>query len=413
MQMTKIRFLGAVVVLLAACSKRERALPISGIHPCEPAACERACETDAAACVRAAELYFSGTNGHALDLTRSFALASKACDRGHHHGCTLVGLHHQDGRGVSWNPAEAQRAYERACKLGGGTGCYNLATMYSGGHGVIADEAKAATYMEKATQAWQAACDGRERRWCTNAAYALARQDAEGTRERRLELDQRACDAGVDIGCTQAAIVKADLGLASDEQVLAELQRLCNAGEGTACSIAAARLFLGKLAPHDPKRGLELWTRACELGDAEGCEAIGTEAFLGEHTPRDRTAAIRSFERACDRGLARACAKLSVLHRDEGQRVAQLTFARRACQMNDAPACMIVGAMYELGTDGVTKDHDEALRWFTEACRGGDLDGCGLLARRGIELPVGDDLRGDIYRRLCAKGLPSACDRVN
>lgn len=407
MQRLVIPWLGVLV----ACGKSSGpAIPPSGLHPCAPAECERLCPADPAACARGAERYFWGKHGDPFDLARSFALARRACDAGHRDGCTILGLHHQDGRGTPWDPREAERVYERGCQLGAGTSCYNLATMYAGGHGVTPDPAKFEAYKQQAAAAWQRACDGTERRWCTNAAFALAEADTRAARERRLELNQRACDAGVDVGCTQVAIVKGELGTASDADVLAELERLCTAGEGGACSIAAARLLTGTRVPREPARGVDLFRRACELGEPDGCEALATEELLGEHVPADRAAALRHFAGACDRGVAVACAKLATLHRDAEQPAEQLAYARRACEMNDAPSCATVGAMYLFGT-GVAQDQPEGLRWITEACRGGVPEPCGVLVGRGLALPLPEAMQRSMYARLCSAGIAAACGR--
>lgn len=402
----------SVVVALSlavACSKKSKTpMPLSGIHPCELSRCEQLCDTEPAACERAAELYLWGKDGAPLDPQRSRALAQRACDAGHGNGCTLLGLHHQDGRGTAWNPEEAVRVYERACALGAGTGCYNLAGMYSGGHGVNVDRGKYEAYTQKAAAAWQAACDGRERRWCTNAAFALPDRDTDATRKRRLELNTRACEAGVEAGCVQATLDRGTLGMATDAEVLAELERRC-AADGGACTIAAARLFTGRHAPQDPKRAVALAHRGCnERGDAEACESLGTESFLGEHLPRDRAAAVRYFGMACDRGLARACSKLGSMHREDKRPAMELELARRACEMNEASGCVIVGAMYGEGI-GVPRSEPDAVRWFTEACRRADPDGCAYLVSRGVALPLPDDLKRSTYQRLCRGGLAAAC----
>lgn len=410
-QNTRARLVG--VALLVACGKSGggTALPPSGIHPCEPARCEQLCPSEPAACEPAAERLLWGKQGQPLDPRRSFSLAKKGCDAGHANSCTLLGLHHQDGRGTAWDPSEAVRIYERACQLGAGTGCYNLGGMYSGGHGVTVDRAKHEAYVKKAAVAWQAACDGRERRWCTNAAFALPDPDTEATRKRRLELNTRACDAGIDMGCVQAAIDKGQLGLATDAEVLAELERRCAGTEGGACTIAGARLFTGTRARRDPKRAVALLQRGCELGDAEACESLGTEAYLGEHVPLDRAGALRYFTQACDRGLARACSKIASIHHDDKRPADEMVFARRACEMHDAAACMLVGAMYDLGI-GVARSEPDALRWLTEACRGGDEQGCSYLAQRGVELPLPDEMRPSMYEALCRGGVAAACGRA-
>jgi len=389
------------------------AVPSSGIPACEPAACERACtvDHDAACCARAAELYFDGKNGHALDAARSFAFAKQACDAGNLQGCTLLGMQLQDGRGTVWNPREAEAVYERACRLGAGTACYNLGSMYSGGHGVIADQGKADAYMAKAQAAWLVACDGSERRWCTNAAFGLSMNDkSKEVDARRLTLNQRACEAGVSVGCTQAALDRSNLGQLTQAQLLVELDRMCLAEhESGACVTAGARSLIGKYFPKDPQHGLAMIRAACEQGDREGCEAMAEEAMRGELIPRDDAAATRYLAMACERGLARACFELAKAAYQQGDFTGVVTFSQRACEMNEAPACAALGALYYAG-EGVAHSDAEGARWTTEGCRGGIGGACASLIQHGItELPVSAARRGEVFARACADGITLAC----
>jgi len=199
------------LVLACGCSSKAAA-PASTAdgapYPCASlAACETGCDSKhAAKCARAAELSF--VEAEAFDVKKSFRYATLACDGGDAMGCTLLGLHYQDGIGAEWAPDKALALYERACTGGNGTGCFNVATMYSGGHGVDVDHAKADDYKARAEQAWDKACHGDAPRFCTNLAY-LMQVKADGSAagsgaSPSLAINQRGCDHGVLVGCVEA-----------------------------------------------------------------------------------------------------------------------------------------------------------------------------------------------------------------
>jgi len=393
----------AVAVAMGACSstgaKREE-------HRSAEAVCEAAGEPEA--CAAAAELYFDGKNGHPLDHERSFRYASAACDKGHAFACALVGYHHQDGLGTEWAPERAIADYEKACAGGAGVGCYNLATMYSGGQGVVADDARAEQYKVKAKAAWEAACRGSAPRWCTNVAYLL-REEKPVDRQRVLELDQRSCDHQVLVGCTEAARDRFAMGTMGAAPLLAELERLCRAGEPTACTLAGT-LFIagGEGITSDPRRGMTLVVHGCEIGDKEACKAAGLEYAKGELVPMDLAAADRFVILACDHGLGSACDSMARDRGAKGQFAQQAGFARRACQMGQAESCASLSQLYFSG-QGVARSKVDGLRWATEGCRMGYPPSCGPLIEENSELPIPPRMKERVYRDACAAGIANAC----
>jgi uncharacterized protein len=401
----RVLFRLAPCAVMAACSSSSSSAPASGSGTRSPdAACEAA--GDAEACAAAAELYFEGTNGHPLDHARSFRYASAACEKGHAYGCALAGYHHQDGLGTEWSPDRAVAAYEKACAGGSGVGCYNLATMYSGGHGVTADHARADGYKAKARAAWEAACRGSEPRWCTNLAFLLREEDAKGNRARCLELDQRACDHHVAIGCTEAVRDRSDLGQLSEAAMRRELERLCGDGEPSACTLVGTTVIAG--GPADARRGLELVVRGCEIGDKQGCWLAGAMYADGKLVTADPTRADRFVRLACDRGMGAACLMVAQDRGRRGQLAEAAAFARRACQMGQAEGCAALSQLSFSG-QGVAASESEGLRWATEACRMGYPPACAPLIEKGKELPVPPDMAARVYRDACAGGIQSAC----
>ncbi len=371
----------------------------------------------------AAELYFdggialpgprTGREMHPIDHARSFRYASAACEKGHAFGCALVGYHHQDGLGgAEWSADKAIAAYDKACAAGAGVGCYNLASMYYGGHGVVADEARADGYKAKAKVAWQAACAGGAPRWCTNVAYLLREEDAAANREKCLELDQRSCDHQELVGCTEAARDRFALGRIGVTPYLAELERVCEAGEPTACTVAGSTLIAGgEGIATDARRGMALVVRGCDQGDKAACLAAGLEYARGELVARDLAAADRYVIQACDRGLGAACLAVAQ-DRGAARRFAEMAgFARRACQMGERDACAALSQLYFTG-QGVPASEPEGVRWATEACRMGHLSGCTELIARDLELPAPASMKERMLRDACAAGIASACKRA-
>ncbi|HEU5058585.1 MAG TPA: hypothetical protein VFU21_18760 [Kofleriaceae bacterium] len=397
--------LWAVVWVAGACSSSS-----SGPRQ-EAASPEAACQAgrDPQACVAAAELYFDGKGGHPLDHAKSFRYASAACEEGHAFGCALVGYHLQDGLGTAWAPDRAVAAYQKACAGGAGVGCYNLATMYSGGHGVTADQARVDEYKAKAKAAWQAACDGSEPRWCTNVAYLLREEDEKGNRERALALDQRTCDARVLVGCTEAVRDRFALGRIGATAMVDELDRLCRAGEPTACTAAGSALVSGSQGvAADATRGMALVVRGCEIGDKQACALAGVEHASGQLVTQNAAAADRYLTKACDHAMGAACMWIARDRVTRGEVEVGAAFARRACQMGEREACAALGALYLEGR-GVAKDEAAGERWTTESCRMGYPPACAVLLERGRELPVPPDLHGRMVREACAAGVQRAC----
>lgn len=385
---------------------------------CQTAAdCEKACSAKRTrACTFAAEMHLDGKAGWSLDHAKSLRFAKRACDANDAFGCSLLGLHHQDGLGTTFAPARAIAAYEKSCKGGAGVGCYNLASMYLGAHGIPYDRAKGDVYKKRARTYWEAACKGDEPRWCTNLAYLDARTagapaDAQA---RSLELNNRACDHGVTVGCLEAARAKFELGKLDTSGYLNALDKLCAQGEFGACGVLSALLLLGEHGIEKaPKRAMELLTRACDGGDKHSCFMLGIELASGKNIKQDFAATTRAFDRACDRALAKACVAI-------GQNLAATRdykrgagYARRACHMGEGEGCGMLAQLHADGS-GVAKSTRESTTWAKEGCRMGHMPSCGLLITRDVfPLPVPADMQKRMYESACNESkVEVACKRL-
>ena len=384
---------------------------------CTQATCEKLCgPKDTGACTFAAEHHLDGKAGWPLDHAKSLKLAKRACDAKDAFGCALLGLHYQDGLGTQFAPRSAIAAYEKACKGGAGVGCYNLASMYLGAHGVPLDRAKGDDYTKLARTHWEAACKGTQPRWCTNLAF-LEAPDTKAPAEaqaRALELNQRACDAGITAGCLEAARAKLELGKMDALAFVRALDKLCmQKSEYGACAVLAGLLALGENGiAKDGKRAVELLVRACDGGDKHSCFALGIEYASGKNTTQDFAATTKAFDRACDRAFSRACLAIgqNLAATKDYKRAAD--YARRACHMGNAEACGMLAQLHADGT-GVAKSVTESTKWAIDGCRMAHAPSCGLLIKRDVSpLPIPADAQKQFYETACKANVASACKRL-
>lgn len=385
---------------------------------CTKETCEKACgPTNTAACTFAAERFFDGKDGWTLDHAKSLKLAKRACDAKDAFGCSLLGLHYQDGLGTAYAPKSAIAAYEKACKGGAGVGCYNLASMYLGAHGVTLDRAKGEAYQKEARTHWEAACKGSQPRWCTNLAF-LEAPDTKApadAQERALAFNKRACDAGVTVGCLEAARAKLELGKMDALAFVRALDKLClQQNEYAACAVLAGLLALGENGiAKDGKRAVELLVRACDGGDKHSCFALGIEYATGKNTAQDFAATTRAFDRACDRAFSKACLAIAqdLASRKDYKRAAD--YARRACHMGNAEACGMMAQLHADGS-GVAKSTSESTKWALDACRMAHTPSCGMLIKRDVfPLPIPPDKQKLYYEAACKEmKLQPACKRL-
>lgn len=352
-----------------------------------------------------AESAYNGWNGTPLNLAASFAAAEKACALDDALGCAMLGLHYQDGRGAPWDHAKAVATYDKACRLGSGTGCYNLESMYVGGHGVVVDKDQGKRYRDKARAAWAAACHGSAPRWCTNLAF-LEYDEPTPDLPKILALDQRACDAGVLVGCSQAVRVQIEMKAIAPAAYLARLDELCGKGDVGACGMAGMNVFLGEDGiAKDEVAGEARLAAACDQhGDAQACY----QAALAEQSLQRLDDVVdKHYAAACDRGFGKGCVELAArLHKTD--LAAAVKTAERACMIGQVDGCGWAAVAYRDG-QGVAQNRDTAKRWLHEACSMGDGTSCGALLAIGEVPPVPADVLPQLRAQACASGIASAC----
>jgi hypothetical protein len=141
----------------------------------------------------------------------------------------------------------------------------------------------------------------------------------------------------------------------------------------SACLEKPEELLARGLAAQDPAAAAEDLHRACEGGLVPACDAAGA---LPIDDPREPS----WNERACEGGIAAACLRRSQAPDD--------TFARRACELEDADAC---GALAHATQDAAL---------LQKACLAGHRASC---------LPAADAARGAGDRQKAAELYDVRC----
>ncbi|APR88400.1 hypothetical protein A7982_13749 [Minicystis rosea] len=161
----------------------------------------------------------------------------------------------------------------------------------------------------------------------------------------------------------------------------------CAAGNAVACNALAEQALA--VPSQDLPRAHRLLRQSCEqLHDGHGCDALGDLYLSGLGVPEDRARALALFDTACERRYARACKRLGNLYieglvaRDYRPDPRGAVYMRRACELDDAEACLYYGDFLQQGR-GVARDRPKAIEYFHRACAKGDPQGCdAALGRR-------------------------------
>lgn len=168
-----------------------------------------------------------------------------------------------------------------------------LANMYSSGYGVAQDLAKAASYLQRASDSGSA-----------EAMSALASRYRNGDGVRQDFAKARALAEGAaQAGVKDAVIVLAELtlhGQGRDKDVKAAVDMLRAAGESG--SIAALErlgewYYYGRVLVKDESHAVELWQRAAEKGSEDRFYMLGYAFRNGEGARREPVTALRWWER--------------------------------------------------------------------------------------------------------------------
>jgi hypothetical protein len=157
----------------------------------------------------------------------------------------------------------------------------------------------------------------------------------------------------------------------------------CHSGEAVACTAAGARYELGRGAPQDLTRSVDLYTRGCATGDAAGCGLLGALYADGRGVPRDDARASSLLRQACDAGHAHSCGqvgRMMILGRGTPRDIpGSASFLDRGCAANHAIACELLGRML-VGGLGVPQNFARGQTLLQRACGAGRRTACNASA---------------------------------
>ncbi|WP_299044468.1 caspase family protein [uncultured Tateyamaria sp.] len=137
-----------------------------------------------------------------------------------------------------------------------------------------------------------------------------------------------------------------------------------------------ALLARATAATGDMDRAIQLYKSASDRGDLRAMVSLAQLTEAGNGVPQDAAAALALYERAADGGSPDAMINLAVIL-FEGQQVPQdidraIALLRRAAEGGSARAVFNLGV---LAQDGVVDTPEDALRYFEQAARDGEVQG--------------------------------------
>jgi uncharacterized protein len=302
-------------------------------------------------------------------------------EQGNVRAQTNLGNMYLQGQGVSKDPEQAGVWFRRAADLGHASAQYFLGELYSMGEGVPADDAQAFTWLRRAAEQGHA-----EAQYSVGEMYLLgdgvAKDEAQAADWMR-----RAAEQGV-------ARAQYNLGV------------MYHKGEGLAKDDAQAAAWL---------------RRAAEQGLDRAQFSLGLHYANGWGVGKDEARAAAWYRRAADQGNEVAKAELAKLEAIVDSRTELIRQAREGdqgaitalhlhAQLGVAEAQFGLGALYADGKF-VTKDANEAEKWFRKSAEQGHVGGQTFLATLLMEKGDGPQAL-DWYRRAAAQGDGFAIEQV-
>lgn len=226
-----------------------------------PDATARCQRDDSAACVaRATELWKGG--GPGADAAGAARLFERGCKLGNQLGCAGAAALQE-----AKDPKKAAPRFQRACDAGSTFACGRLARLYRDGRGVKPDPVKAVRYAELGCPADPNDRDGEACAWLAEKGrlalgLALFSEAAPLVDfERPFRFASRGCDAGQASACALAAAILERTG--SHAEGLRARAAACGYGDADSCQRGAKR---------DPGRAT-LWAE-CSKGTLASCEVL-------------------------------------------------------------------------------------------------------------------------------------------
>jgi TPR repeat protein len=291
------------------------------------------------------------------------------CKKGDAESCNRLGVAILNGGG---DPADAQRAFAKACDADNVEGCKNLglALGREGGH------------PRETLEALSKACLLGYGDACLSMGDALAEANQF---VKAARVYKRGCEAGSYLACSKGAYLysagQGNVVPRDDALALQMSVRACHGGQAVACGNAGLKFEFGEGVRADAKMAEALYQHACSLEDAE-CfrfgmlEAVGAEG-LSKNDDRGQTALMLACAQASDTGSL-ACVVGKALYHASGapdpkglQQV--IASMKPQCESSEPRACTYIGiALYGL------RHKADAQKILARACALNDPLACKL-----------------------------------
>lgn len=328
---------------------------------------------------------------------RAFTLAARACTLGAAHGCYLQAWMIEKNRsGGSEDAAGALPLYEKACGAGSEDAC-----NAGGDIAKKTDAAKARTLYEKGCEDETPSGDA-----CVSLAQGLLEaKDQKGA----IRAAARGCAHGKQNACDwlpNATTEAEGIAIAT-----AQLDAACKSGNDATC-YALAMVTTRTGTADDKKRGFALFSASCTRKHVPSCEALAQGFYYGIGVAEDKPRAEQLYRSLCDGDAGNACLELARFAFAAKNANDTMRFSERACTLNVADGCSMLGFMYYTAQLGVRWDIAQAAVYFTKACDGGSGIGCANqaeLVRFGINGPVDAKKAFALYTKACEAGQQSGC----
>jgi TPR repeat protein len=357
----------------------------------------------------------TGSFADAASPEEGYDKAKRDCEQGNPDACALMGVHVQNGKGVTRNLNRASKLFERACNAGSQVGCTDLAALYVSGE-------ERPQNLAFAQQLYEKACKAKVGRACSAVAFLLRQDPKDDGKTRKakdfLSFANRGCVLKNGWGCY---LLGTDALERANEPKAARTHyaQSCEYGHGPGCILLGQLHVSGKGGPTNSMRGAELFYRACDLGQPKGCGHLGrlTQAGLGVAKSPDKAAKL--FKVACEAGDERSCTDLGMacikgVGLPLNYSCAKKRF-KQACDAGDARGCTNFGLMAYRGLKQ-RKNIRKALRYYEKACGMGDEKSCGFVGLVYLDelstIPGSAGLAQQALTRSCQAGHAFACDAL-
>ncbi len=235
---------------------------------------------------------------------------------------------HQDG--MSATPEAVASLHAQACAGGAAVSCRASEWRTLEGKWARADLADAGPIAAEL-------CGQGDAVACLLSSWAVFA--AGGERQVGLDHLAKACAAGLERACGEAAYLEQTPGVA-----ITTIDRACVSGVGNACMLAGNLYRTGATdLSVDLVLAAERFKAGCTLGDVESCTNLARAEQLGEGVPADFPSAEGRFQAACfSGGDGRACALLAAIYAPDGpvpMSNAHDEEVARACELGYLASC--------------------------------------------------------------------------